>query len=199
MIDNFEQIKSLLKFDNEEEFYFLQIIQRKKDHKDSQFPLASNNNNRLIKAYYIYSIEQLDKYKLEIVELCKLFNARAGISLNRKNSKTSALEMLSLLALNIKNGYYNQLGGIYNSVCGQYQPIKDKCWILDIDNKDGVYTINLVTYINKLEPIGDKIIADIPTKNGHHLIVKPFNCSDFNKVYSDIEVHKNNPTVLYIP
>jgi len=199
MIDNFELIKPLLKFDNEEEFYFLQVIQRKKDHKDSNFPLASNNNNRLIKAYYVYSIEQLDKYKLEIVELCKLFNARAGISLNRKNSKTSALEMLSLLALNIKNGYYNQLGGIYNSVCGQYQPIKDKCWILDVDNKDEEYDKVLQEFINTIQPEGNKIIANIPTKNGHHLIIKPFNCSEFSKVYNDIEIHKNNPTVLYIP
>lgn len=199
MIDNFDQIKQLLKFDNEHEFYFLQIIQRKKDHKDSKFPLASNNNNRLIKAYYIYSIEQLDKYKLEIVTLCNVFNARAGISLNRKNSVTSALEMLSLLALNIKNGYYNQLGGIYNSVCGQYQPIKDKCWILDIDNKDEKYDRDLQLFINKIEPEGNKVIANIPTKNGHHLITEPFNCIEFGKVYSDIEIHKNNPTILYIP
>jgi len=34
MIDNFKQIESLLKFDNEYQFYFLQIIQRKKDFKE---------------------------------------------------------------------------------------------------------------------------------------------------------------------
>lgn len=54
MINNFEQIKSLLKFEDENEFYFLQIIQRKKDHKESNFKLGISNNNRLIKAYYIY-------------------------------------------------------------------------------------------------------------------------------------------------
>ena len=61
MIDNFNQISGLLKFDNENEFYFLQIIQRKKDHKEGQI-LGSDNSSRLIRAYYIYSVEQLNKY-----------------------------------------------------------------------------------------------------------------------------------------
>ena len=97
MIDNFDLIKSLLCFDNEDEFYFLQVIQRKKDRKDVELDVkyvGSNNHSRLIKAYYIYSVEQLERYKPEIVALCEMFKARAGICLNRRNQKDVALEML---------------------------------------------------------------------------------------------------------
>ena len=42
-----------------------------------------------------------------------------------------------------------------------------------------------------------KINATIPTKNGWHLITKPFNLQQFKEKYPDIDVQKNNPTLLY--
>ena len=39
----------------------------------------------------------------------------------------------------------------------------------------------------------------LETKNGSHLIVKPFNIQTFKYIYPEIEVHKDNPTNLYIP
>jgi hypothetical protein len=203
MIDNFEQIKKLLKFDSEDEFYFLQIIQRKKDHKEAQsefVKVGSNNSSRLIKAYYIYSAEELDKYKFEIVELCKLFGARAGISLNRRNNKDISLEMLSLLASNIKSGHYKQLSKLYSTICGQHHSDKDKTWIVDIDHQDMEIVNEIISFINKVEPISEnKILALIPSKNGYHLITNRFNSKKFGDAYPDIELHKNNPTNLYIP
>lgn len=209
MIDNFKQIESLLKFDNENQFYFLQIIQRKKDFKDTDtiLYLGTNNTNRLIKAYYIYSLEQLEKYKSEIIALCTLFKARAGISLNRRDSRVISLEMMKLLADNIKNNHFNQLSKLYNTVCGQYHQEKDKIWILDIDYFMGYYSefidkplrVKLVTQLYDIEPKGSKIIANIPSKSGYHLITRSFNSQKFSQMYPKIEIHKNNPTNLYIP
>ena len=51
MIDNFDLIKTMLKFESEDDFYFAQIIQRKKDNPNGVN--GSNNSSRLIKAYYI--------------------------------------------------------------------------------------------------------------------------------------------------
>ena len=54
--------------------------------------------------------------------------------------------------------------------------------------------------INSLQPIDeDKIIAQIPTKNGVHLITKPFNKSEFSKIHKNIDIHKTNPTLLFCP
>lgn len=198
MIDNFNQISNLLKFDNENEFYFLQIIQRKKDNIPGQV-IGSDNSTRLIKAYYIYSVEQLNKYKQEIIELCKLFNARAGISLNRRNNKVISLEMLKLLADNIKNDHFKQLGSLYNTICGQYHQEKDKTWIIDIDHKNRREINDILRFIEKdCLPEGNKFVSLIESKSGFHLITKAFNSQTFNVQYPDIEIHKNNPTNLYI-
>jgi hypothetical protein len=198
MVDNFEQIKSLLKFDNENEFYFLQIIQRKKDHKDSNFKLGISNNNRLIKAYYIFEVEQIDKYKTEIITLCETFNARAGICLNRRNSRKLSLEMMKLLADNISNNHFNQLGGLWNTVCGQYNHDTDKNLIIDIDDKN-YDDYELLKFINNQQPVGKKLVSTIESKNGFHLIVKPFDLRTFSELFPLFEIHKNNPTILYIP
>lgn len=200
MIDNFELIKPLLKFDNEDEFYFLQVIQRKKDRKDVELDVkyvGSNNHSRLIKAYYIYSVEQLEKYKPEIIALCEMFKARAGINLNRRNNKDMAFDINILLAECMKQGDFHGLSKLYNTVCGQAKG-KDKTWLIDIDIKDELYLRQISSDIAMLEPFGDKVIETIPSKSGFHLITRSFNSKDFGKIYPDVEIHRNNPTNLYI-
>lgn len=200
MIDNFELIKPLLKFDNEDEFYFLQVIQRKKDRKDVELDVkyvGSNNHSRLIKAYYIYSVEQLEKYKPEIIALCEMFKARAGINLNRRNNKDMAFDINILLAEYMKQGDFHGLSKLYNTVCGQAKG-KDKTWLIDIDIKDELYLRQISSDIAMLEPFGDKVIETIPSKSGFHLITRSFNSKDFGKIYPDVEIHRNNPTNLYI-
>lgn len=39
MVDNFDLIKSLLKFESKDDFYYLQIIQRSKDNLDDSMSL----------------------------------------------------------------------------------------------------------------------------------------------------------------
>ena len=194
MINNFEQIKSLLKFENENEFYFLQILQRKKEHPEL------GKNNRLIKAYYIYSVEKLEKYKDEIIKLCEVFNARAYIHLNRRNSKVVGFEMMELLATNLKCDQVNFLDKLYNSVFGHHHSDKDKTWIIDIDEKDPEFLVEIGDVLFNIEPKNiDKVIDCIPTKNGYHLITKSFNSQKFGEKYPELDLHKNNPTILYVP
>jgi hypothetical protein len=44
------------------------------------------------------------------------------------------------------------------------------------------------------KPIGGCLML---IKNGVHLITTPFNLQQFKEEYQDIDVHKNNPTLLY--
>jgi len=200
MIDNIEIIKPLLTFNSEDDYYFLQIIQRKKDVKSTDIRLqGSCNSARLIKGYYITSLEHLEKNYYEIKELCNLFNARAGICLNKRSFKSTSLQMMVQLAQSIQaNNFKNQ--GSWNNISGIYHPIKDKTWIIDMDKENLFDEKSISEIINLCEPKGDKIISKIPSKNGFHFITKPFNIDTFKKFYlKDLDIHKNNPTNLYIP
>lgn len=202
MIDNFEIILPLLSFGNEEDFYYLTILQRKKDHKEAfnaEKVVGSNNSSRIIKTYYIYSERQLLRYKPEMIKLAELFKARIQINLNKRNSKHVALEMLAQLAHNIKSNHTAQMSRLYDSICGQYHSDKDKKWILDVDDS-GLMNPDISDFIDSLQPVGvKKTIAIIPSKNGFHIIAKPFDTRFFAEKYPEISLHKNNPTNVYIP
>ena len=199
MIDNFELIKPLLHFDAPGNFYFVQVIQRKKDHKAENIRLGRNNNARLIKAYYIYSLEKLEEHKAEMIKLADIFNARIGINLNPRNDKKVALDMLERLASSIKSEVYD-VAKTYNSACGASLGT-DKTWLVDLDTKDPAILQKVIIDIEvACEPfIPTKIIAQIPTKNGIHLITRAFNSKTFGDLNPEVSIHKNNPTVLYIP
>jgi hypothetical protein len=81
---------------------------------------------------------------------------------------------------------------------GKYLSDKNKKWIIDVDEKNEALNNEIIEFINEIQPIGDKLIDTIETKNGYHLIVKPFNPQSFKHAYA-IELHKDNPTILYIP
>lgn len=202
MVNNFEQIKALLDWDNADQFYFLQVIQRKKDAKPGTKVNGTNNNSRLIKAYYVKSIEYLEFIEPEVIELCKVFNARAGINLNKRSFEKTALQNLKLVTDNLINKNFDKVYKTYSSAAGKFSHDKNKKWIIDLDGDkensfDFIYNMNEI--ISNIEPIGDKTICRILSKSGSHLITSPFNLQKFKEEYPNIDIQKNNPTNLYIP
>jgi len=192
-ICNFSMIEKLMKFEDENDFYFIQILQRKKDNKEMKGSTVK------LKSYYIYDLQQFQDKMLEIIQICEYFCARAYIHLIPRNAKIIALEMLELLAHNIKCNQYQGLYKLYNTICGRYIPKKNKSWIIDIDEHSNEKLTEIINLLFLINPLGNKIIAKIPTKNGIHLITSPFNRKIFKEKYQDIEIHTNNPTILYIP
>jgi len=198
MIDNFEHILPLLEYPNEDTFYFLQLIKRKKDNPDL------GNNSVTVKSYYIYSNDYLPSKKDEIIKLCEIFNARASINLNPRNNKKVAFALLQKIANQMSNGDFNNIKNAYDSVCGVYTSEIDKRWIIDIDTHDSEFQegvadeiVRLQDEINDTRSQKHKILAGIKTKNGMHIITNPFRLDTFQKKFPDISVHKNNPTLLY--
>jgi hypothetical protein len=100
------------------------------------------------------------------------------------------------------NKAYQDVAKAYNSVCGEYQAEMDRRWLIDIDTQDKEYIHEVSQFVSDLQSeIHNKeysILAVIPSKNGAHIITNPFNLERFNAKYPGLEVHKNNPTNLYI-
>ena len=198
MIDNFELIKSLLKFESPDDFYHLQILKRKKENPEL------GSNSRVVKTYYVSSPEYLDKRKNEIIGLCEMNNARACINLNRRSFERIAFHTLKKVTDQIMNKDFKSVRKCYESVCGMYANEPEKKWVIDIDYKDipsederGI----IFNYIKLLikETGNDENITIVPTKNGEHWITRPFNLAMFRENYGGtLEVHKDNPTILYI-
>lgn len=191
-VDNFDLIKGFLEFKEPTDFYHLQIMLRKKDNPEA------SANNKLIKAYYIKSKEHLEHVRNEVVTLCCAFNARAYINLGVKDEFKCALNTIAGLSTRLMKGNIEKIHREYNSQAGLIKP-KESAWIVDIDNVDLPDIEAIRALINSLQPNGEenKIKLEVPTKSGIHLITSAFNLQEFAKWYPNIDVHKNNPTLLY--
>ena len=205
IINNLELIKPLLKFESSDTYYHLQILKRKKDCAEHE--KARNNNARCLRTYYVNSIEYLEDRFDEIKKLCKYHQARAYINLNAKSYVKTAFEMNIKVAQRMLNNQFEYIYRSYESAAGMSNVnIGNSRWIVDIDEKeiDNVQWNIIHGTINYLcDPITpiiggeSKIITTIPTKNGWHIITKPFNRKQFSDKYPEIDVQINNPTLLY--
>lgn len=195
MIDNIEQIKNLLNFTDEGDFYMLYVMKRKKDQPEGE--RDNHQSVRTIKTYCIDNLEYLDKRYDEIKTMCEMFKARAYIHVQKQNHKDVSLEMMVTLAQRIKSGQNNQKN-LFDSVVGQLKT-NEKRWIVDLDSRDENEVVRMTKVLNVTRPEGDKIEAIIPTKNGYHFITRRFDTEMFKNVYPDVDVQKKNPTLLYYP
>lgn len=214
MVDNFELIKPLLHFPNHGDFYFLQLLQRKKDGCD--VPNGSDNQRRLVRDYHVTDVKQLDEWRDEIIRLCNETGARAYIRLNKRNYKTIAMAYAQETLEKARKGeeFGNTYGEI-NSVIGRYPEGHkgDKTWLVDIDDfgPESMRTTVVRDIISRCAPVDKdgelrKVIAVIPTRSGTHLITRPFNLQKFNELKKkelteegEVAVLKDNPTILYAP
>ena len=201
-INNIELIKPLLNLTEEGDFVQLYIFKRKKDQLEGE--KDNHQSVRTIKSYSVESIEYLEKKMSEVIDLCEMFKARAYIHINKQNHKDIGLLMMEKLANRLRQGVIRQ-NHIFDSVAGELHS-KEKRWIIDIDNTDIAYKRFVIGIINTIEPkdIYEKIVTEIPTKNGIHLITTPFNVIEFNKYIKmrtdEIpDIQKRNPTLLFLP
>jgi hypothetical protein len=196
MINNLEIIKPLLNFKEKGDFYMLYVFKRKKDQPEGE--KENHQSVRTIKTYCIESIDHLDRRYDEVIQLCEMFKSRAYIHIQKQNHRDVSLNMMVQLAQRIQDGNTNQKG-LFDSVVGQIKTM-EKRWIVDIDTKDIKELFDVKLHIDSCHPFGkDKVICEIPTKNGYHLITERFDVMEFKKKYPKIDIVKRNPTLLYYP
>lgn len=193
MVNNFSLIRSLLSFDSEDDFYYAQLIQRKKEN-------PNNRGDWAVKTWTINSFEKFDELTPDIIALAIQFNARATIRLNRRSRRQCALETLSELASNIAKGDYTPPDKVHSSVMGKFHADPVKKWLLDADDimSDSPIVSDVTHFINQLQPEGSKLVSVVPSKSGCHIITTPFNPVPFTKAFPKICIQKDSPTNLYI-
>lgn len=189
-------------------FMHCQIVQRAKDHKGERVKEGA------IKTYFIRSRQHLERVMPEIILLCEHYGARAYINLAGKDFDQLQKLMLQKLAVDVCQNNVRNPRRVLNSAAGELKS-RRPLWIIDIDNMplkvpvlnwlDGEFENERIDLLGA--PMYDKpfrrstyLYEEVPTVQGCHLIVKPFNLEKFRKEFSDIDVHKNSMgTLLYYP
>jgi hypothetical protein len=199
MIDNYDLILPLLDFSNEDMFYHIQIIKRRKENPE----LGSNNST--IVHYYINSEKSLANRYSEMKSITVATNSRLCINLNRRSYEKIAYHTLVTMSNQMMNRDFYNVKKAFSRAVGQYHHDNKKKWILDIDLKD-ITSFEYQEYTRLLGTVKAQIYATLPTKNGEHWITSPFDLSDFQRL-ADLtktrvlheSIQKNNPTILFVP
>ena len=189
-IDNFNHISTLLKEDDPEYFYDVQILRRGKDHPE--LPAA----NWCVKSICIHGKDSLYKHTDEIIKLCQTFGARAYISLMRRSNRKCIENAVKCFAERLYNGDNKKPEAIWWHAVGTTVP-EERVWIIDVDIKhwDDIQIVK--NYIENQRP-NKPIIGIIPTINGYHIVCHPFDCSTFSEdIKVNAEIKKHGLTLLY--
>ena len=201
-INNLELIAPLLPKDNPKVFCHMQIVCRAKDHKDEKVKEGA------IKTYFIRDEEHLRKAMPEVILLCEHYGARAYINVSPKSFERLQKLMLVKLVSLVCEGNIQNPRKTLNSAAGALTS-KNPVWIVDIDNAeikesvlewfDKYFKLDVtLPFYNTREEV--YLSGIIPTKQGYHLLVRPFNLKEFSDKFPNIDVHKNSMgTLLYYP
>jgi hypothetical protein len=203
MIDNFEQIVGIIneKVLTDDNFFFVQIIKRRKENPEM------TSNNITCDVFYVKDADDLVKKQERIIKRCVDENARAYINLNVRSKRKVALQTMKIIAECISNDNYN-VANVYASAVGNTHSDPNKTWVIDIDYDRELPTEVNEAFVTRLTKLISGLIVEtgktpnihqIPTKNGVHLITQPFNTQKFGEIHKNIDIHKDNPTILYIP
>lgn len=200
-IDNFELFRKHLTFVSNRDRYIVHILCRPKDISDKERQLiGSNEKQRLIKTYYIDSLEYFDRKTEAIKEMCRQNNARAYILPQVRDTKTCIAALgCKVMEIIAKESYNVRPDHILRSAYCECHTSRDKKWILDLDADcmdEYIYemgfprshissrrwTVEEVLKLvqDNLEKCGksrdDAYI--VKTKSGHHIVTSPFNLKE---------------------
>lgn len=201
IVDNFELFKSWFnKLEKPEEFYFVQIIQRKKD--GNVLP-SYTSGARTLRSFYFFDLEHFEKEECHIKEICYKNNARAYFWVNVRNTKDIAFSCVKQFVDLIEQGNTNQGLAVWDRACGaNISKDHEKLWIVDIDEEDLPNKDIIRELLLSCRGSENRIKYIIPTLHGEHWLCTGFDRNAFNTLLGNnnisyLDIHKNNPTLLY--
>lgn len=179
IINNFDKLKNILQFvDNS--YYKFSVLLRNKDNAE-----IKNAKQHVIKSWLCSSFEQIDNLKKEMVNICRAFNGRLYVNLDRGQTIKTLLEIKKYIDLQIEQYIFSQdkiinpkiIYRAFESNTDIDKSKDNRKWLVDIDTKD------LLVFSKIKEKLPKQFFEDVfETKSGYHLIYKrKFNMSEYLK------------------
>jgi hypothetical protein len=112
---------------------------------------------------------------------------RAYASVNYKSFKQVTLNTMVELSRRVANNDFKKNYNVYESCSGSYCNPKNRRYVIDLDdcelNDDIVkYCIDV---LNNVKPYNtEKVIVQLPTRSGVHLVTRAFDIETFKDIYN---------------
>lgn len=191
MLDNSDLVRAFVpKIDDGDTFIYTEMLDRGQR--------KGNNGRRLVKTFYHRSVDEFNAQMPGIRAMCDLSKVRACTRLATRSWKKVGREFTRLVVETALTENWMGMKTLYNRALGIASPVR-KLWLFDVD------LIDASTWaLEKSLSDAGLLVATIPSKKGVHFITKPHDRRGVQKDgymvgYEHVQVHKDNPTNLYIP
>jgi hypothetical protein len=198
MINNYETVKEFMPgeskgpISNEDHFLYTELMDRTKR--------VGNNGVRIVKTFYHRSLADFDRHMPQMLALCNVLHVRAYTRLAPRSFRKVGAVFTKLVVDAALSDNFAGMKSLYARACGIVTP-STKLWMFDVD----VINEDTQEFGAWLADHG-LLLATIPSKKGLHYITPAFDVRaiefQFQKLAltsSEISLHKDNATNLYIP
>lgn len=197
MKENFDILKEFMDFSDPGKFYLALVVRRKKDNPDM------DRSEQIIKNYMVPSLEKLEYVREEMETLCRVFNARVYLYINRRSFKNTQKAMAKVLIDQICAESVGNLNHLFDS-CAAAHGCGDRYWIIDVDmpampevcssdsymRLEGEIKMKLYDELEKLNPKTpdgeSRIRLVVPSKNGFHMVTRPFDTREWERIRNSV-------------
>ncbi|MCM1260553.1 MAG: hypothetical protein NC222_06320 [Staphylococcus sp.] len=216
MINNFEELKKICKFEPGTYYKFVALIRKKDYNENNKSVLNINERGEIfVRQWFIDSEENLNKYKDDMINLCNALKCRLYMGLNKKSVKKTIVNMQKQINDMVAQYVYNSNFQPSISKLSKFSAsssqlaecsASDKYWMLDVDYDKCVSNEPIkISFLE--EAFKNYHVATLKTLNGYHLILK--RKFDIHKVLEDtdlfdkfillqyVEVKENCLTLIY--
>lgn len=100
LVDNFDRIEKFMEFNSSDDFYFVQIIKRRKDNpKDDTRKGNYHAGAWYLDKWRVHSAQELEQLKPQIIQACDQNNARAYITINSRSEAATNAQIIKVRSM----------------------------------------------------------------------------------------------------
>lgn len=176
-VDNFGYFKKHLPF-QEGVCFLVYLHRRKKENDDMVSDTIDNGDENVLKGWWlIHDAKELDSLRDEMIAGVREHNARLYVKPTPVHPE------------DLKEKTFSQ------ALLTQRQ--SENLYIIDCDRQDIPHLDDIKSLIEDSFPKYKKIVYEVPSVHGVHLITKPFLLQEFKRKYPIIHFGVSRGTVLY--
>lgn len=200
ILDNSSAIREILDFKDPGDFYVIHVLVRAKDIKNFEgYHDGSKESQRLIKTFYIDSLDYFDRKLDQIKEMAIANHARAYFLPQVRNRLSVNRVLAKKVIEDIDNVQVKYDRLIRSAVCGCHIS-RARRWVIDIDWENEIsdksdqitiqkkmaimsrYTYEVTKLLSEVNDGYDPSdVYQLESPHGYHIVTPPFNIKKFSK------------------
>jgi len=202
-VDNFANVIAHCDFSDPNDVYVFTVIRRRKDFPEEvRNAMRSNDERRLIRAFFCKSLDDVLQAEPIMRKMCEAFNARAYFLPQVRNQRACLKELMKTLLDGMDNPCVNPNALMLHAFTAYHQS-RAKRWVVDVDSDHTITNDEKEALREYFEAVVGTNYWINYSKTGIHFITEKFDSRnpfpDFAEKFPGltVDIKKDGLTLVY--